>query len=126
MLSRSLSILLLGLIALLSLATPAAAGPDFWAMWNNRNRCLQKDARVLAAISQFCSVNFYTGHSYAAQGITFDGVQLGVGASCAYGTFVPKVWCEYQMLEVCSMGNGRGRGNRGYDNGCQHFWITNG
>ncbi|KAK6008634.1 hypothetical protein QM012_000537 [Aureobasidium pullulans] len=126
MLSRSLSILLLGLIALISLATPASAGPDFWAMWNNRNRCVQKDIRVVAAINQFCSVNFYTGTGYAAQGVSIDGVRVGVGASCAYGTFVPQVWCESQMLEVCSMGGAKGRGNRAYDNGCQHFWITNG
>ncbi|KAH0373102.1 hypothetical protein KCU65_g577, partial [Aureobasidium melanogenum] len=126
MLSRSLSILLLGLIALLSLTTPAAAGPDFWAMWNNRNRCLQKDPRVVAAIGVFCNRNFYSGHAYAAQGISFEGVALGVGTSCAYGTFIPQVWCEAQMLETCAMGNNKGRGNRGYDNGCQHFWIING
>lgn len=123
MLNHSLSILVLGLVALLSLATPAAAGPDFWAMWNNRNRCTQKDARVIAAINRFCSVNFYTGHSYAAQGVDVAGVQVGVGATCKWGTFVPQVWCESQMLEVCATGNNRGRGSRQYDGGCQHFWI---
>ncbi|CAD0099358.1 unnamed protein product [Aureobasidium mustum] len=125
MLNRSLSLLLFGLIALLSLATPTHAGPDFWAMWNNRNRCAQKDARVLAAINAFCNTNFYTGGPYASGGVAVAGVRVGVGATCRWGTFVPQVWCESQMLEVCAMGGGRGRGKRSYDGGCQHFWITN-
>ncbi|KAI4720686.1 hypothetical protein E4T48_03103 [Aureobasidium sp. EXF-10727] len=126
MLSRSLSILLLGLIALLSLATPALAGPDFWQVWNNRNQCAKKDVRVVGAIMKFCAHNFWTGNAYAADGQSLAGAKVGVGANCRYGTFVPKEWCESQMLEVCAYGNARGRGQRKYDGGCQHFWITNG
>ncbi|CAD0109996.1 unnamed protein product [Aureobasidium uvarum] len=126
MLSRSLSILVLGFIALLSLATPAFAGPDFWQVWNNRNICVKKDPRVVGAIMNFCSHNFWTGNAYAADGQSQSGVKVGVGASCRYGTFVPKEWCESQMYEVCVGGGPRGRGQRKYDSGCQHFWITNG
>ncbi|KAI4760230.1 hypothetical protein E4T52_12612 [Aureobasidium sp. EXF-3400] len=105
MLSRSLSILFLGFIALLSLITPALAGPDFWTMYQNELQCARKDVRVLGTINQFCNTNVYTGGQYAANGVASWGSQ---------------------MYEVCAWGGNKGRGQRKYDGGCQHFWITNG
>jgi len=126
MLSRSLSILFLGFIALLSLITPALAGPDFWTMYQNELQCARKDVRMLGTINQFCNTNVYTGGQYAANGVASWGVRVGIGASCKWGTYVPQVWCQSQMYEVCAWGGNKGRGERKYDGGCQHFWITNG
>lgn len=125
MLSRSLSIFL-GLIALLSLITPTLAGPDWWQMYQNELACARKDVRVLGAINQFCNTNVYTGGVYASEGTAVSGARVGIGASCKWGTYVPQIWCQSQFYETCAWGNGRGRGQRQYDGGCQHFWIING
>lgn len=123
MMSRSLDLLLLAFLGLFAFITPAAAGPDFWTMWQHRNTCMQKDAQVLAAIMKFCSRNFYTGTPYAVDGASQGKVRINVSAYCKLGTFVPKEWCESQMLETCATGGKKGRNFRKYDNGCQGFWI---
>jgi hypothetical protein len=120
------TLVLLGLIALLSLITPTLAGPDWWTMYQNELTCARKDVRALGAINAFCNTNVYTGGAYAAEGYALGGARVGISASCKWGTYVPQVWCQSQMYEVCAYGNGKGRGERKYDGGCQHFWITNG
>ncbi|KAI5259456.1 hypothetical protein E4T42_00274 [Aureobasidium subglaciale] len=125
--SRTFSLLFLGLIALFALVLPAAADPDWGVMWNNRRACGGKDGgRVLGAISKFCYRNMFAGEIYASDGQATNGVRVGIGASCGWDRFIPQVWCEYQMLEVCAQGGKKGRGKKRYDGGCQHFWITNG
>jgi hypothetical protein len=124
--THPLTLLLLGVITLLTLCTPTLAGPDWWQMYNNEIACAHKDVRALGAINSFCNTNVYTGGEYAAEGVALAGARVGISASCGWGTYVPQVWCQSQFYEVCAWGNNKGRGQRNYDGGCQHFWITNG
>jgi hypothetical protein len=124
--THPLTLLLLGVITLLTLCTPTLAGPDWWQMYNNEIACAHKDVRALGAINAFCNTNVYTGGEYAAEGVALAGARVGISASCRWGTYVPQVWCQSQFYEVCAWGNKKGRGQRNYDGGCQHFWITNG